>query len=56
LFAQYNNSLYERFMTTTIQPKRGHRGPHPGALAIIYTLLFNLGLYFVVSFRPPEDL
>jgi hypothetical protein len=43
-------------MTTTIQPKHGHRGPHPGALAIIYTLLFNLGLYFVVSFRPPEHL
>jgi len=43
-------------MTTTIQHKHGHRGPHPGALAIIYTLLFNLGLYFVVSFRPPEHL
>jgi len=43
-------------MTTTIQHKHGHRGPHPGALAIIYTLLFNLGLYFVVSFRPPEQL
>ena len=43
-------------MQTTIQHKPGHRGPHPGALAIIYTLLFNLGLYFVVSFRPPEHL
>jgi len=43
-------------MITTIQRKPGHRGPHPGALAIIYTLLFNLGLYFVVSFRPPEHL
>jgi hypothetical protein len=43
-------------MEATIQYKRGHRGPHPGALAIIYTLLFNLGLYFVISFRPPEHL
>jgi len=43
-------------MPTTIQHKHGHRGPHPGVLAIIYTLLFNLGLYFVVSFRPPEHL
>jgi len=34
--------------------KTGHRGPNPGALAIIYALLFNLGLYFVVSFRMPE--
>jgi len=43
-------------MKTTNQHKGGHRGPHPGALAIVYTLLFNLGLYFVVSFRPPEHL
>jgi hypothetical protein len=43
-------------MEATIQHKLGHRGPHPGALAIVYTLLFNLGLYFVVSFRPPEHL
>src|SRR5262249_50061762 len=43
-------------MGTTIQHKPGHRGPHPGALAIIYTLLFNVGLYFAVSFRPPEHL
>ena len=43
-------------MTTSIQHEGGHRGPHPGALAIIYTLLFNLGLYFVVSFRLPEHL
>jgi len=28
----------------------GHRGPHPGILAIVYTLLFNAGLYQVVSF------
>jgi hypothetical protein len=34
----------------------GHRGPHPGIVAIIYTVLFNAGLYFVVSFRPPEHL
>ena len=27
----------------------GHRGPHPGVLAIVYTLLFNAGLYQVVS-------
>src|SRR5437773_11951021 len=27
-----------------------HRGPHPGVLAIVYTLLFNAGLYQVVSF------
>jgi hypothetical protein len=43
-------------MITTIQRKPRHRGPHPGALAIIYTLLFSLGLYFVVSFRSPEHL
>lgn len=56
LFATCNNSLYELFMEATIQHQPGHRGPHPGALAIVYTLLFNLGLYFVVSFRPPEHL
>src|SRR5262249_8459390 len=56
LFAMCNNSYYERFMITTIRCKPAHRGPHPGALAIIYTLLFNVGLYFVVSFRPPEHL
>ena len=27
-----------------------HRGPHPGVPAIVYTLLFNAGLYQVVSF------
>jgi hypothetical protein len=43
-------------MEATIQQKRVHRGPYPGALAIVYTLLFILGLYFVVSFRPPEHL
>jgi hypothetical protein len=41
-------------MNATIRRTRRHRGPHPGALAIIYTLLFNLGLYFVISFRLPE--
>src|SRR5690349_8082136 len=43
-------------MTTIIQHNGRHRGPHPGALAIIYTLLFSLGLYFVVSFRLPQHL
>jgi hypothetical protein len=41
-------------MQTTIVRKAGHRGPNPGVLAIIYTLLFNFGLYFVISFRTPE--
>jgi len=36
--------------------RNGHAGPNPGIVAIIYTLLFNAGLYFVVSFRPPEHL
>jgi hypothetical protein len=27
-----------------------HRGPHLGILAIVFTLLFNAGLYFVISF------
>jgi hypothetical protein len=27
-----------------------HAGPHPGILAAIYTLLFNAGLYQVISF------
>lgn len=56
LFAQSNDSLYERFMEATIQHKHGHRGPHPGALAVIYALLFNIGLYFVISFQPAEHL
>jgi hypothetical protein len=43
-------------MNTNISDRTQHRGPNPGALALIYTLLFNLGLYFVVSFRPPEHL
>jgi hypothetical protein len=29
---------------------RGHAGPNPGILAIVYTLLFNAGLYQVVTF------
>jgi len=56
LFAKHNSSLYERFMETTIKRTAGHRGPNPGVLAIVYTLLFNFGLYFVVSFRMPEHL
>jgi hypothetical protein len=43
-------------MNTTNQSNRGHAGPPPGILAVVYTLLFNAGLYFVVSFRPPEHL
>src|SRR5258708_1615581 len=27
-----------------------HKGPPPGVLAIVFTLLFNAGLYFVISF------
>ena len=42
--------------TNAIDVSRRHRGPPPGILAIIYTLLFNAGLFFVVSFRPPEHL
>jgi hypothetical protein len=56
IFAQINHSLYESFMTTTTLPRTGHAGPNPGIVAIIYALLFNAGLYFVVSFRPPEHL
>jgi hypothetical protein len=56
IVAKHNSSLYERFMKTTILHKQGHRGPHPGALAIVYALLFNFGLYFVISFRAPEHL
>ena len=36
--------------------RAGHRGPNPGVLAVIYAVLFNAGLYFVVSFRMPEHL
>jgi hypothetical protein len=41
-------------MEKTIISKTEHRGPNPGVLTIIYALLFNAGLYFVVSFRMPE--
>jgi hypothetical protein len=37
-------------------PRNGHAGPNPGIVAIIYTLLFNAGLCFVISFRAPEHL
>jgi hypothetical protein len=43
-------------MQSTNTPGIKHAGPNPGIVAIIYTLLFNAGLYFVVSFRPPEHL
>jgi hypothetical protein len=41
-------------MKTTIMRLTEHRGPSPGTLAIIYTILFNFGLSFVVSLRAPE--
>jgi hypothetical protein len=31
-------------------PGRGHRGPHPGTLAIVFSALFIAGLSFVISF------
>jgi hypothetical protein len=37
-------------MEITNNPNGGHAGPNPGILAIIYTLLFNAGLYQVVTF------
>jgi hypothetical protein len=37
-------------MNTTNLPKNKHAGPHPGIVAIVYTLLFNAGLYPVISF------
>jgi hypothetical protein len=36
----------DRETTTAVE----HTGPNPGLLAIVFTVLFNLGLYFVVSF------
>jgi hypothetical protein len=33
-----------------------HRGPQLGILAIVFTVLFNAGLYFVISFRLPEHM
>jgi len=37
-------------METTKTSSQGHRGPHPGIVAIVYTLLFNAALYQVISF------
>ncbi len=37
-------------MTETNSSNSGHAGPNPGILAIIYSLLFNAGLYQVVTF------
>src|SRR6266513_1882175 len=50
LLAKYNRSYNESFMKATNIIAKNHSGPHPGVLAIIYTLLFNAGLYQVVSF------
>jgi hypothetical protein len=51
LLAKYNRSYYERFMEAIKSQKSPeHRGPHPGIVAIVYTLLFNAGLYQVISF------
>jgi hypothetical protein len=36
--------------TSSANPAPTHRGPHLGALAIVFTVLFNLGLSFVISF------
>ena len=37
-------------MTTINSLNNKHAGPNPGVVAIVYTLLFNAGLYFVISF------
>jgi len=37
-------------MTIINSPNNKHAGPNPGVVAIVYTLLFNAGLYFVISF------
>ena len=37
-------------MTTTNISNNKHAGPNPGIVAIVYTVLFNAGLYFVISF------
>ena len=50
LLAQCNRSLDERFMETINTSSKSHRGPHPGIVAIAYALLFNAGLYQVISF------
>jgi hypothetical protein len=37
-------------METINTSSHSHRGPHPGIVVIVYTLLFNAGLYQVISF------
>jgi len=37
-------------MTTINILNNKHAGPNPGIVPIVYTLLFNAGLYFVISF------
>ena len=43
-------------MKETNHIDRGHRAPPPGIVAIVYAVLFIVGLCFVVSFRAPEHL
>jgi hypothetical protein len=50
LLAKSNRSFNERFMKTTNISKNSHPGPHLGIVAIVYTFLFNAGLYPVISF------
>lgn len=38
--------------TPIVHTRKKHAGPHLGLLAIVFTLLFNAGLYFVISFSP----
>ena len=42
----------ESATTIQVSNRNNHRGPHLGALAIVFTILFNTGLYFVISFSP----
>jgi len=42
-------------METTNISNTKHAGPNPGIVAIVYTLLFNAGLYFVISFTGGPD-
>ena len=37
-------------MTTINSPNNKRAGPNPGIVAIVYTVLFNAALYFVISF------
>jgi hypothetical protein len=37
-------------METSKTSSQEHRGPHPGIVATVYTLLFNVALYQVISF------